>query len=785
MTSKRGQRFGFAAGVCTAALLVVAGSCSSPNRTDVDPGVKPPNGPGDCTTVPLGPGCPCSTAGQTVECGEIIRKSGDFVTCSMGHRTCTGGAWGACEGDKIALHSVGPLTIGGLQTEGFPSTPCTDDPCNPNCYTFDQDGGVDAGPGFGWNEAGLTIIAADGSACTNLQCQIVSCDAATPTTITGTVTDPAGYRPINNAFVYVPNAALQPFPNGVQNDPCGGGGTLSGQPIVVTQTAVDGTFTLTNVPAGANIPLVIQVGQWRRQVTLPNVPACQSTNANAALTFNNYCANPATGSCTHSLCSTGGALGSACDGAQACVAKVCAKDPYCCNTWWDASCVEDVPALCDRLQCTGTNPCPAAPPANYGALHLPRNQTEGHLPQMALITGGCDQFECLLSRIGIDTSEFTAPGGGGDIEMYKGAGGYGLLGGAGTLGGFFASQANVNKYDVVLLPCDCGNEYGAGSFGGVSCTTAQNELVSYANVGGRFFTSHWGREWIEGGGCTNPFPGVANWVGDCGSNGPVTGTIDTGFMKGSNFASWMQLATVGASNPFSISPERRDVGSVIAPTERWVYATGGNACGNPEVVNMAFNTPLGAMQKNGRVAFSDTHVSAQDGYWHSRFGTVFPTDCSPSMAMTDQEKALEYMFFDLGACNVPIVIPPFPNPMTFAIDYQGQCPNNQKVVWRFFDWKAISPLDSFIDFTAGTADTQTNLSGATYVGIGTASVALMTASAMAPPPANWVGTDVSTKLPGKSQAWLRVKMTFNPSSNQQQAPTLSSWRQLFDCVDNL
>jgi hypothetical protein len=107
------------------------------------------------------------------------------------------------------------------------------------------------------------------------------------------------------------------------------------------------------------------------------------------------------------------------------------------------------------------------------------------------------------------------------------------------------------------------------------------------------------------------------------------------------------------------------------------------------------------------------------------------------------------------------------------------------VVWRFFDWKAIAPLDSSIDFTAATADTQGNLGAATAVGIGTASVALATANAMAPPPVNWIGTDVSTKLPGKSQAWLRVGLTFTPSTNMTQAPTLSSWRQLFDCVDNL
>ena len=42
-------------------------------------------------------------------------------------------------------------------------------------------------------------------------------------------------------------------------------------------TDAQGRFSLKNVPSGANIPLVIQTGKWRRQITVANVPACVST----------------------------------------------------------------------------------------------------------------------------------------------------------------------------------------------------------------------------------------------------------------------------------------------------------------------------------------------------------------------------------------------------------------------------------------------------------------------------------------------------------------------------
>jgi hypothetical protein len=116
--------------------------------------------------------------------------------------------------------------------------------------------------------------------CTGLCAQQMKCDGGVQTTITGTVF--AGVSawtqlapdPVPNVLVFVPNAPLQPFTPGAACRQCGA--DVSGAPLVSTYTEFDGSFTLTNVPAGSNIPLVVQLGRWRRQFKI-NVPACAST----------------------------------------------------------------------------------------------------------------------------------------------------------------------------------------------------------------------------------------------------------------------------------------------------------------------------------------------------------------------------------------------------------------------------------------------------------------------------------------------------------------------------
>ena len=120
--------------------------------------------------------------------------------------------------------------------------------------------------------------------CTGLCLQQVSCPAGTTTSISGTVFAPNGNDPLPNVLVFIPNAPVEPFTGGVSCPVIGQ--PPSGSPLVGTTTAVDGTFTLTNVPVGSAIPLVVQSGRWRRQVTVPTTSACTNTAFSTKLPSN-------------------------------------------------------------------------------------------------------------------------------------------------------------------------------------------------------------------------------------------------------------------------------------------------------------------------------------------------------------------------------------------------------------------------------------------------------------------------------------------------------------------
>ena len=72
--------------------------------------------------------------------------------------------------------------------------------------------------------------------------------------------------------MYVPSSSLDAIPDGASAPSC-----VSGSPIVRVQTDPTGYFKLDNIPAGTGVPLVIQVGKWRRDDVRIDIPQCTET----------------------------------------------------------------------------------------------------------------------------------------------------------------------------------------------------------------------------------------------------------------------------------------------------------------------------------------------------------------------------------------------------------------------------------------------------------------------------------------------------------------------------
>jgi hypothetical protein len=230
-------------------------------------------------------GVPCTSKtclGLGYDCGYANDSCGNLLDCNPpsgacpNPQYCGGGGFNVCGGNN------------GLGVDGAPN--CKPSTCAKqgfNCgFAGDGCGGLLTCPTC----SGILTCGGGGvpgvcgnNVCTGLCLQQAACGGGVQTTIQGTVIAGtlAKYGkadPVPNVIVYVPNAALQAFTPGATCSQCGA--QVTGSPLVETTTAFDGTFTLKNVPSnvppGAKIPVVIQLGRWRRTF-LYDIPSCATT----------------------------------------------------------------------------------------------------------------------------------------------------------------------------------------------------------------------------------------------------------------------------------------------------------------------------------------------------------------------------------------------------------------------------------------------------------------------------------------------------------------------------
>ena len=113
--------------------------------------------------------------------------------------------------------------------------------------------------------------------------------------------------------------------------------------------------------------------------------------------------------------------------------------------------------------------------------------------------------------------------------------------------------------------------------------------------------------------------------------------------------------------PITAARHNANVSMANTPSQPWIVAQGQPT--QPQ--DFSFDTPLGAPadKQCGRVVFSDMHVGAASGDYGGLGTGVTPSGCA-NMDLSPQEKALEFILFDLSSCVTPNNMPQMPPGMT-------------------------------------------------------------------------------------------------------------------------
>lgn len=359
-------------------------------------------------------------------------------------------------------------------------------------------------------------------------------------------------------------------------------------------------------------------------------------------------------------------------------------------------------------------PAYGAAPANKTAA-LPSTHAEGNIPLTAISTGSVDGLECVFRKMGVADSEFTDGNGTGRIRLYQDNGAR-VSSTSPQASALYNSTTEIDKYDAVIFGC-VGSQSNKGA-------TARDNVIRYANAGGRVFATHYSYVWLySAGGYISPWAATATsfaasteaWDATS-SPGSMSAFVDTSFPKGTLFANWLQ-APVGTPSPsypppyapvsalwqaappmIALTEPRQDIkpqapnlatSGIASPAQRWVYSTAaGSTVFYPnKSCTKGSDCPTGVCNSSKKCG---SDPAAADAPMHYTFNTpwgapaanqcgrvlfsdfhvsigntkdkTFPSECN-SNPLTSQEKVLAYMLFDLASC-VSTTEPPVCKPKT-------------------------------------------------------------------------------------------------------------------------